>query len=253
MIDFETRLVAIEQRIDAMAEFIHALSSSMEQPVFNRSERYFRYSNPSAMHFVLLKGTRVVSAFYACTTLCRGGFAQEIYVLLRTVIEYCSQIDYMASSLDGTQRPSGRAADIVRDYFEDHYESRSVSAKRLKLKQQDVHEHVASFIDQSLAVEHRSVPLSKLMSNIYINLSNFVHGRHVECMDLYGGTPGHFHLFGMSGTPKDAENIEILETYLITAEHCLVGAIQAFRLFPILGENAVLQDWYDSVLNRISE
>jgi hypothetical protein len=30
-------------------------------------------------------------------------------------------------------------------------------------------------------------------------------------MDLYGGRPGQFHLHGMNGTPKEGENLEILQ------------------------------------------
>ena len=250
MTNVEERLISLEHRIDALAEVIHMLSASVPPPQFNQSGRYFRYDTPSAIHYCLLKGARVVSGLYACTALSRSGFSQEICVLLRTVVEYCSQIDYVASSMDEAQRPIGKAADAIRDFFEDHYESRSSNTKRLKLRQQDVHEHIGNSIDEVLDVKSRDVPLSKLMSNVYLNLSNYVHGRHVECMDMYGGRPGHFHLFGMSGTPKDRENLEILTTYLTSAENSFMGVMQAFQLFSLFSDNPQVQAWYDGILER---
>ena len=32
--------------------------------------------------------------------------------------------------------------------------------------------------------------------------------------DLYGGSPGRWHLHGMSGTPKDRENLDTLDTFI---------------------------------------
>lgn len=250
MSEISRRLTAIDERVDDLSDFVHALEASLEKPTFHQKERYFRYGNPTLIHFVLLKSARIVSAFYACSSLCRGGFVQEMYVLLRTAVEYCSQIDYMMSSVDDMQMPSDRAQAIVNDYFADHYESRSNSEKRLKLKQEDVHKRVGSYIDEALGETDRDVPLSKLMSNVYINLSNFVHGRHVECMDLYAGNPGHFHLFGMSGTPKDVENVEVLETYLRTAELCFVSVVHTMNLLPLLKENDDLGAWYRRVVQQ---
>jgi hypothetical protein len=43
--------------------------------------------------------------------------------------------------------------------------------------------------------------------------------KYPEVMDLYGGTPGRFHLDGMRGTPKDEENHQIVDTFVDTGCH----------------------------------
>jgi hypothetical protein len=63
-------------------------------------------------------------------------------------------------------------------------------------------------------------------------------------MDLYGGTPGRFHLYGMKGTPKDAENIEALDAFITTASRCLIGLAQGLQLRDVLAQDPVLIEWY---------
>lgn len=68
----EKRLAAIDVRIDILGELVHALANSLEQPVYG-NDGCFRYKNPTDIHYCLLKSSRIVSALYACSALCRGG------------------------------------------------------------------------------------------------------------------------------------------------------------------------------------
>jgi hypothetical protein len=53
-------------------------------------------------------------------------------------------------------------------------------------------------------------------------------------MDLYGGTPGRFHLDGMRGTPKDEENLQIVDTFVDAVAITLKLMASRLRLHPIL-------------------
>ena len=77
------------------------------------------------------------------------------------------------------------------------------------------------------------------MSNVYLIFSNYVHGRYPETMDLYGGVPGHFHLNGMSDTPKDGENLESLDTLIVTASLSIAAFVKVFQLQPLLADDPV--------------
>src|SRR5260370_37240087 len=73
-------------------------------------------------------------------------------------------------------------------------------------------------------------PAERLYFDTYRLFSNYVHAKYPECMDLYGGRPGQFHLHGMNGTPKDGKNLEILQTFTATTRSCLWGMIQVLKL-----------------------
>jgi hypothetical protein len=90
-------------------------------------------------------------------------------------------------------------------------------------------------------------PAARLYSNIYRTTSNYVHAKYPECMDLYGGRPGQFHLHGMSGTPKEGENLEILQTYALTLRNCFVRMIQGLDLGRLVDADPVIGTWYKKV------
>ena len=76
------------------------------------------FPNPSLTHFCLLRGVRMVSALNAYIELARCGFSQEIAVVLRTMTEYSTQIDFMMTSYSDGQL-SLTAANFLKAYFED--------------------------------------------------------------------------------------------------------------------------------------
>jgi hypothetical protein len=80
--------------------------------------------------------------------------------------------------------------------------------------------------------------------------SNYVHAKYPEVMDLYGGRPGRFHLRGMGGTPKDSENLEIIQTFITTASNAFVIMIQSLKLHAIVEADPVLAKWYSERFAR---
>lgn len=65
-------------------------------------------------------------------------------------------------------------------------------------------------------------------------------------MDLYGGIPAHFHLRGMRGTPKDAENLETLDAFVTTASRTLRLMVINLKLRHLVEGDAVLAEWFRS-------
>jgi len=62
-------------------------------------------------------------------------------------------------------------------------------------------------------------------------------------MNLYGGRPGLFHMYGMSRTPKDAENLEILDTLITSASNSLKGMVIDLKLRQLVQADPALTAW----------
>jgi hypothetical protein len=88
------------------------------------------------------------------------------------------------------------------------------------------------------------IPAAKLYSNVYRTFSNYVHGKYPEIMDLYGGLPGRFHLRGMSGTRKDGENLEQIQTYIEMTSNTFVIMIKNLNLGGLVEKDRDLERWY---------
>src|SRR5258708_5083898 len=99
---FLAQLDELKARIKPLQRFVTTFSGSLPQPLFYHSgqEHYgFRYAKSGVQHFCLLKAVRAVSALCAMIALARGGYAQELGVLIRTLIECTTHIEFVLDAL----------------------------------------------------------------------------------------------------------------------------------------------------------
>jgi hypothetical protein len=243
---FDQEMDRLTRRVIPLERFVHQFGAQFEPPHLFKTldERGYRFHNPDYRHFCLLRSCRIVSALHASINLARCGHVQEIGVLLRTVIEYSSQVEYILLNRDEQGVVTGKAAAFVSSFFEDNRRTEQGTDRKLsKLNQKDVHDAIGANLDE-LNLMGRNRTASELMSHVYLVFSNYVHGRYPESMDLFGGRPGRFHLNGMRGTPKDLENIEIIDTLIKTASNCLVQIAQGLKLRSLIDSDKILADWY---------
>jgi len=248
--DFEIRLQALDSKIEPLQKFITAFSETFVKPIFYHSgqEHYgFRFGTPSVKHFCLLKAVRVVSALNAAVALARSGYAQEIAVLIRTLIEYTTHIEFV---LNGTEESGALTPDVekyVRDYFADFARNTANDFKRAQIKQATVNKRLAArLVDTVYTAETKAhgAELERVYSNMYLTYSSYVHAKYPEVMDMYGGAPEGFHLKGMRNTPKDEENIEIIDTFIDTASISFHLMVTHFRLCQLINSDPVLTVWF---------
>ncbi|MDR6304678.1 hypothetical protein GGQ85_002390 [Nitrobacter vulgaris] len=210
---------------------MHEFASDLGEPEFFRTETAagFRFLNPDHRHFCLVRAARIVSALNAAICLAESGFAQEICVILRTMLEYCTQIDIVLLSRVESSEPIAKIEKYLDVFFAD--DRRIEGHRAIALEQAFVHDALGARLDE-FAEDRLPKPSSKIMSQSYLSLSYYVHGRYPESMDLYGGRPGRFHLNGMRNTPKDKEPIELIETYLDSQRCTTIAAKARFEFGP---------------------
>jgi hypothetical protein len=119
---FDAELNAMRSRIEPLEKLVHAFAGSLPAPLHYHSgqEHYgVRFGKPDVRHFCLLKAVRVVSALNAAITLARGGYTQEIGVLMRILIECTTHIEFVLDCRDegGVLEPA--ADKYIKDYFSD--------------------------------------------------------------------------------------------------------------------------------------
>jgi hypothetical protein len=229
-----------------------AFAKTLPSPLFYDSGRDhygFRYGKPDLRHFCLLKGIRAVSGLNAAVELVRTGYTQEFVVLLRTVVEYRTHIEFVLSAIDKTGNLRADAETHVQDYFSDFARNSAADFKRSQLRQGAVHDSVGAMLRSGIeqsgdSEKFTDVIPSKLLSNVYLNFSNYVHARYPEVMDLFGGSPPSFHLRGMSGTPKDSENLELLDSSITSMSLTLKLTAQKLNMANLIQNDTALAEWF---------
>jgi hypothetical protein len=244
----------LQARVTPLERIVELFAESLPKPQLYHHglDRGFRFENPGVRHFCLLKAVRIVSALNAELLLARSGYTQEIAVLIRTLVECTTHIEFVLDPTDSIEHRT-EVEKYVRAFFEDSKRETEAKIKRAQVRQGTVHATLGSTLD-SIAEQYDDtrdrVPAAVLYSNIYQVYSNYVHAKYPEIMDLYGGTPGQFHLRGMSGTPKDGENLALLETFIETASNTFVVMIQGLGLRTLIDSDSILSTWYRGRLNQ---
>lgn len=250
----EAVLEDLQLQLIPLDKFIGLFAASLGEPKFYRGidDRGFRFDAPDVRHFCLLKAVRVISALNASIELARGGYLQEINVLMRTVAEFSTHIDFVLGSKESEEQRS-TVDKYIQDFFADSQRDREAEIKRAQVPQGLVHASIGRTLDK-IAEDYGDsparVPAAKLYSNTYRVYSNYVHGKYPEVMDLYGGTPGRFHLRGMSGTPKDDEILAIIQSFLTTGSNALLAIVQGLNLYALVDADPVLEKWYRQIFEQ---
>src|ERR1700738_3005283 len=118
---FVAQLQALRSRVEPLEKLVHAFAGQLPQPLWYHSGKQhygFRYGKLDVRHFCLLKAARAVSGINAAIELARSGYAQEIGVLIRTVIECTTHIEFVLSARDAAGNLEPAAAKYVEEYFD---------------------------------------------------------------------------------------------------------------------------------------
>lgn len=245
---FDTALSGLQARVAILESVVEILSGLLAPPKLFVSEvvRGFRYENPDVRHFCLLKAVRAVSALNAAT--------QELAVLMRIVTECTKHIEYVLD-MDDTEEHRSNVKTYLREFFEDIRREPGAEIKGVLIREERVNEQLGKTLDRiskRYGDTGERVPAAQLFYRSSRAFSFYVHARYPEAMDLYGGSPGRWHLRGMGQTPKDSENLEILDTFITTASTTFVIMVQGIpQLLELVLREPTLRQWYAESVGRI--
>jgi hypothetical protein len=247
IVSIEVVLQALQMQVVPLERVIELFSASLDSPTLRGPEenRAYRYDKTDIRHFCLLKGVRVVSALNAMLELARSGYIQEVGVLIRTVAEFTSHIEFVLET--GTEEHRAEVDRYLKAFFADAQRGLGAEIIRAQVRQGLVHEKLGETLDiiaEQFSKTEGWMPAAKLYSNVYRVFSNYVHGKYPEIMDLFGGVPGRFHLNGMSGTRKDAENLNQIQTYIELASNTFVIMIKSLNLGGLVTKDQGVERWY---------
>lgn len=250
---FEAALLGFQERVLILEKVVNILSGLLSAPVFNTAGQYFRYQNADVPHFCLLKAVRVVSALNASFELARAGYVQELAVLMRIISECTRHIEYVLDP-DVSETHKSNVRKYIQEFFNDLIRDPEVEIKGVLIREKVINEQLGSTLDKIAALYGETegrVPVARLFHRSSRAFSFYVHARYPESMDLYGGRPGHFHLRGMRGTPKDRENLEVLDTFITTVSTTFVIMVQAIpALRRVALQEPALYQWYAAAVGK---
>jgi DNA primase large subunit len=130
----EIALRALEDDADPLERIIRLFGASLGEATLrsNKEDQGFRYAAPDIRHFCFLKAARALSAFHASIELARKGYVQEISVLMRTLVECTTHIEFVLEP-DESEEHQAAVKKYVGDFFADHERSLDVEIRQARI------------------------------------------------------------------------------------------------------------------------
>jgi hypothetical protein len=183
-----------ENSVDIMYDAIKLLENAINKmqvkigaPLFlpEEGKPRYRYGEKSAVIIQLLKAVRIVSGLNASMVLLEKGFIQEIGVLIRTIKEFMTDIDFLQEGID-----NGKFNKQQEKFIKDFFEKDLQTPEELMAEKQ-------SYVPRrkkraSLARIYEKYDNFNRIREIYqaidLGFDGYIHGYYPHIMELYEGS-----------------------------------------------------------------
>lgn len=189
-----------------LEDTVHRINGHIPPPEFVQLGKHqvFRYRQRSLEIATVQKLTRIVSGLFASLALLRAGLYQELGVMFRVLDELVEDVIFLCQPLR-----DGNVTALHNEYLESFFQEEFVSPdnpmaseqKRPTISRKMIHAALARIPDSPVNPSDAAA-LHRTLSQ---TLSGFVHSASVHVLEMYGGSPPHYHMSGMRGTPRQIE------------------------------------------------
>jgi hypothetical protein len=197
----------------------------------------FRYVEKTLHQAVVQKLARLVSGLHAARLMLEYGFVQEQGALQRMLDEFEEDIQFLTFAVI-FDRFTPLHQEYLDAFYEEEFDAESAlgsTQKRPLIPRKRIRAYLASTNGAPLNPS-RAIELSRTVHSTY---SGYVHAASPHIMDMYGGSPPHFHSSGMAGTPLHQVYREDIWNYFYRGILSFVLSAKAFgdeELFQQLNE-----------------
>ncbi|MBI3730252.1 MAG: hypothetical protein HY254_18215 [Burkholderiales bacterium] len=192
----------------------------------------YRYVEKTIHQAIVQKVARIVSTLSAAHLLMHHGFVQE-QACLQRILQELNEDVYFLSIATINNDVTALHKSYLEAFYEEEFDANTPlesTQKRIMIPRQKIQAYLASVggsgLDRSTGNN-----LLKTLSKTY---SGFVHGASPQIMEMYGGDPPKFHVYGLLGTSRYQEHRDDLWNYFYRSILAFGFAAKAFgdqRLF----------------------
>lgn len=194
-----------EAALANMRRTVHTLARNVPSPeqVPYKTSFVFRHIERTPQQAIVQKLVRVTTTLAGAHVLMEHGLVQEQGALQRILQELHEDVTFLAYAIIYSDLT--RLHQLYLDaFYEEEFDGETPigsTQKRPMVKRSKIQAYIAnregSGLDPSTGIE-----LSRTISKTY---SGFIHAASPQIMDMYGGSPAHFHVEGMLGTRRHTE------------------------------------------------
>lgn len=208
--------VTIDQLRQAIAQtqsVVESLDRHFTRPelVVVKGKPFFRHKSQNDLLLSQLKCIRAVSSLNACIVLLEHGYVQEIGTLCRCIDDFNQDVLFLSSPL-GESGPSEQQKRLVEEFFQEEFDNIDNPFRSTQERNRVPRSKVLAGIARMSGQPLNPSDAQEMHRTLQQGFSGYVHGAYVHIMEIYGGSREnlHYHMRGLTGTPRIAEWIDAL-------------------------------------------
>lgn len=201
------------QAVDILERAVRRFTIKMRPPLFlpEESRPRYRYPDPSPELLRSLKAVRVVSALNAAAPLLAEGFVIEVCVLLRTIDDFLTEMNFAVPDESGELGPKQQR--FIDEFFAEDMptqaEMRETRKRPGRVAKKHMQANEARWLSQVTGDPHTISTVSRNVNDMF---SGCVHGSYISVMEMYNGE--RFPLSGLSPAGSSRGYAEQLAFYV---------------------------------------
>lgn len=162
----------------------------------------FRYVERTAQQAIIQKLARIITGLRAELLLLRNGLVQEQGVIERVIDDLREDVMFLVYGILYCELESERHKVFLDSFYEEEFDNPESpfesTQKRPMLSRQKIQAYLAN-IKGVVGNPSDSQEVFRTLSKAF---SGYVHCASPQVMEMYGGNPPHFHVYGMLGTDR---------------------------------------------------
>ena len=230
--------VLLKETLNQLTRAFSQIEAIIPSPRWTYEHSAYRYADKSLETAIVQKLARVISGLGASTILLEHGFGQELAVLQRTLDEIGDDIFFLCLPLLG--EPESKLHKEYLDAFYEEEFNETVGPlhspqRRRMIPRKKIRARIANY--QSKLSSLNPNDCIEIDRTVHKTYSGYVHAASPQIMDMYGGSPPHFHLHGMLDTPRiDGGQRSLYCHYFCRGIHQVILVARCFGLGALAEE-----------------
>lgn len=187
-----------EQRIERLTHYLLKLEKRLQKPfeiIDEENVRGFRYGSPNIIHYVVISIANSIATANSSLLLLNSGYYSQAAMLLRNIMETISKLSYVLAGIE-EGRIDKKAETFLNDFFSDNQRPVEKRTPYRGISLKDLHRRNSEKITRDIKKnkeigiqpkkENTDDRYARIQSDIYADLSNHIHGRYPELMNIFG-------------------------------------------------------------------
>jgi hypothetical protein len=160
----------------------------------------FRYLERTAQQAIVQKLARIITGLRAELLLVRNGLLQEQGVIERVLDELGEDVLFLVYGIRNGDLDTKWHKHFLDSFYQEEFDTPENPFKSTQKRPMVRRSKIQAYLANVKGLGFNPSDVQEVSRTLSKAFSGFVHGASPQIMEMYGGTPPHFHVHGMLGT-----------------------------------------------------